>query len=202
MNRSSSAVSRRPGRLLEDREVQDDEDVVVVRVELRALVAGVDVLEVERVELEVLLEPLAVGQAGLFDVDPAEAGGLDDLRVGDLYVAGQDRATRDATAEARAWERQVRHRLGGFIGRGSGAILAGGHHPRPASVGTGATARMWLRVDPPDAFGVARESLDVSPVRRSLVRLLFLVEDQPDPGSMLSVTPPVMAGIIGRERTC
>ncbi len=41
-----------------------------------------------------------------------------------LYVAGQDRTARDATAKARAWERQVRHRLGGFIGRGSGAILA------------------------------------------------------------------------------
>ena len=104
------------GRLLEDRELEDDEDVVVVGVELRALVPRVDVLEVERVEVEVLLEPLAVGETGLFDVDPAEAAALDDLRIGGrLYVAGQDRAARDATAKARAWERQVRHRLGGFM---------------------------------------------------------------------------------------
>jgi hypothetical protein len=73
MNMSSSAESSRPGRLLEEREVQDDEDVVVVRVELGALVARVDVLVVEGVEVESLLEPVAVGQAGLFDVDPAEA---------------------------------------------------------------------------------------------------------------------------------
>ena len=104
--------------------MQDDEDVVVVRVELRALVARVDVLVVEGVEVEALLEPLAVGQSGLFDVDPAEACGLDDLRLGDVYLAGQqDTAGRDGTAKSRARERQGRHRLGGFIGR-SGAILA------------------------------------------------------------------------------
>ena len=50
-----------PGDLLvEAREVQDDEQVVVVLVDLRALVAREDVLVVERVELEVLLQPGAV----------------------------------------------------------------------------------------------------------------------------------------------
>ena len=98
--------------------MQDDEDVVVVGVELGALVPGVDVLVVEGVEVEALLEPLAVGQSGLFDVDPAEAGGLDDLGIRYLYLAGQqDTAGRDGTAKSRARERQGRHRLGGFIGR-------------------------------------------------------------------------------------
>ena len=69
-----------PGdRLVVAREVQDDEQVVVVLVDLRALVAREDVLVVERVELEALLEPGAVDLARALDVDPAEAGGLDDL---------------------------------------------------------------------------------------------------------------------------
>ena len=55
------------------REVQDDEQVVVVLVHLRALVARVDVLVVERVEVEVLLEPGAVDLARALDVDPAQA---------------------------------------------------------------------------------------------------------------------------------
>jgi hypothetical protein len=65
--------------LVEDREVQDDEQVVLVLVDLRALVAREDVLVVERVELEALLQPRAVDLARALDVDPAEAGGLDDL---------------------------------------------------------------------------------------------------------------------------
>ena len=57
-----------------------------------------------------------MGEPRLLDVDPAEAAGLDDLRVRDLYVAGQqDAAGRDGTAKSRARERQGRHRLGGFI---------------------------------------------------------------------------------------
>ena len=69
-----------PGdRLVVAREVQDDEQVVVVLVDLRALVAREDVLVVERVELEPLLEPGAVHLPRALDVDPAEAGGLDDL---------------------------------------------------------------------------------------------------------------------------
>ena len=46
------------------REVQDDEQVVVVLVDLRALVAAADVLVVERVEVEVLLQPRAVARRG------------------------------------------------------------------------------------------------------------------------------------------
>ena len=46
-----------PDRAIEDREVQDDEEVIGVLVDLRPLVAREDVLEVEGVELEVLLEP-------------------------------------------------------------------------------------------------------------------------------------------------
>src|SRR6266540_2749381 len=66
-------------RLVEDREVQDDEEVVLVLVDLRALVAGEDVLVVERVELEVLLEPGSLGGTGPLDVDPAEPVPLDGL---------------------------------------------------------------------------------------------------------------------------
>ena len=72
-----------PARLLlEHREVQDDEHVVVVLVQLGALVARVDVLVVERVEVEPALEPVAVGGAWRLDVDPAQAGGLDDVGIG------------------------------------------------------------------------------------------------------------------------
>ena len=95
------------GRLLERREVEDDEEVVVVRVELRALVARVDVFPVERVEVVVLLEPLAVGEAGIVDVDPAETGGLDDARV--VYLGGAGRVEivgRMGSTEPRARERR------------------------------------------------------------------------------------------------
>ena len=89
--------------------MEDDEQVVVVDVELRALVPGVDVLPVERVEVEVLLEPLAVGEAGILDVDPAEATGLDDPGLGYLAAPG-------ATATAAEAGRRRR-------GRGSGGRL-------------------------------------------------------------------------------
>ena len=64
-----------------------------------------------------LLEPLAVGEAGIVDVDPAEAGGLDDARVVYLDDAGRvEIADRIRSAEPRARERrQVRHGLGGFF---------------------------------------------------------------------------------------
>ena len=51
------------GGAVEDREVEDDEQVVVVDVDLRPLVAREDVLEVEGVEVEVLLEPGALERA-------------------------------------------------------------------------------------------------------------------------------------------
>ena len=71
-------VQARDG-LVVAREVQDDEQVVVVLVDLRALVAREDVLVVEGVELEALLEPRLVDGARALDVDPAQAGRLDDL---------------------------------------------------------------------------------------------------------------------------
>ena len=62
---------------VEARELQHHEEVVVVSVDLGALVARVDVLVVERVELEALLEPLLRRLARLGDVDPAQAVGRD-----------------------------------------------------------------------------------------------------------------------------
>ena len=59
--------------------MQDDEDVVVVLVQLRPVVARVDVLVVERVEVEVGFEPVAIGGPRRLDLDPADAGRLDDL---------------------------------------------------------------------------------------------------------------------------
>ena len=67
------------GRLVEARELQNDEQVLVVGVELRALVAREDVLEVERVEPELRLEPGLVVEVRALDVDPAQPGRLDDL---------------------------------------------------------------------------------------------------------------------------
>jgi hypothetical protein len=69
---------------------------------------------------------IAVGEAGVLDVDPAEAGGLDDARLGQLDGVGLGRAGLVGSAQARAREgRQVRHRLGGSLRR-VGGILAGG----------------------------------------------------------------------------
>jgi hypothetical protein len=71
-------------------------------------------------EVVMLLEPFAVGEAGILDVDPAETGGLDDERLVYLGDAGGrvEIADRIRSAEPRAWKRrQVRHGLGGFIWR-------------------------------------------------------------------------------------
>src|SRR4051812_22648050 len=90
------------------REVQDDEQVLVVLVDLRTLVARDDVLVVERVELEALLQPREVDRARALDVDPAQAEGLDDLDVR-LVGGGYDlrRAATRATPERRV--REARH---------------------------------------------------------------------------------------------
>ena len=77
----------RPTDAVEDREVQDDEQVVVVLVDLRPLVAGEHVLEVEGVEVEVLLQPGALERAGALDVDPAQALGVDLLDVRRLRLS-------------------------------------------------------------------------------------------------------------------
>ena len=112
------------GLLLEQREVQDDEDVVVVLVELRRVVARVDVLVVERVEVEVGLEPVAIGGPRRFDVDPADAGGLDDLRhrhLGRRVRVGEGRATAAAWTRQRSREGEVGH----------GTIVVAGPRRRP-----------------------------------------------------------------------
>ena len=90
------------GLLLEQRELEDDEDVVVVLVELGAVVARVDVLVVERVEVEVRLEPVAVGRPRRLDVDPADAGRLDDVGRGDI---GRRRSRRSGSWAAAAGSR-------------------------------------------------------------------------------------------------
>ena len=121
-----------PDGLVEGGEVQDDEEVVVVLVDLRALVAREDVLVVERVEVEVLLQPGAVGLARALDVDPAQAagdpaGGLDDLDVGALRLAGAcgDRAAgARTTGRTGAWAGSARGLGGSSV---AGTVSTGCH---------------------------------------------------------------------------
>ena len=70
------------GLAVEHGHVEDQEEVVRVLVDLRALVAREHVLDVEGVELEVLFQPGALGAAGMLDVEPAEAFGLDHFDLG------------------------------------------------------------------------------------------------------------------------
>ena len=99
-----------PGRLVEDREVENDEQVVVVGVELGALVAGRDVLDVQRVEPELALQPLAVLLEGLLEVQPADAGGRDDLVRARPRSARRSDGEVDGAARPQARARQqVRH---------------------------------------------------------------------------------------------
>ena len=114
-----------PDALVEAREVQDDEQVVVVLVDLRALVAGEDVLVVERVEVEVLLEPRAVGGARALDVDPAQAVGLDDLDVGSVRLR---RTGDDGPADARSPRRGF-----GRLGMRTSRLVGQGQDRRPSS---------------------------------------------------------------------
>ena len=79
------------------REVQHDEQVVVVLVDLRALVARADVLVVEGMEVEVLLQPRLLERARALDVDPAQAGRLDDL---DARLGALRRASAAASGRA------------------------------------------------------------------------------------------------------
>ncbi len=66
-----------PGRLVVAGEVENDEEVVVVDVHLGPLVARDEVLEGERVEVEVLGQPLPLGEPRALDVDPAQPVVLD-----------------------------------------------------------------------------------------------------------------------------
>jgi len=70
--------------LVEAREVEDDEEIVVVLVDLGALLApGQHVLEVQLVEVEVGGEPACVDPHRALDVEPGEPVRLDalDIRV-------------------------------------------------------------------------------------------------------------------------
>jgi hypothetical protein len=89
--------------------VQDDEQVVVVLVDLRALVAREDVLVIERVEVEALLEPRLVDGTRALDVDPAQPGRLDDLGAGLLRLRGCGDAARARAATTDPGLGQVRH---------------------------------------------------------------------------------------------
>ena len=109
---SSSPAFSRFDLTVEDREVQDDEQVARVLVDLRALVAREHVLEVERVEVELLREPGALDRRRALDVDPAQAGAL-------------DRPRPRAGARAAQRERRARHRGGGaaWAWEGSASLL-------------------------------------------------------------------------------
>ena len=98
------------GGAVEDRQVQDAEQVLVVDVDLRPLVAREDVLEVERVEVEVLLQPGALQRSGVLDVDPAQAAPLDLLDPRGLGLSDLGRRDEPAATRApQAWFREVRH---------------------------------------------------------------------------------------------
>ena len=83
MKTSSSAAFSRWTRLVVEREVEDDEEVVRVLVDLRPLALREDVLDVELVEAEALGEGAASSGPGLVDMDPGEAvsGELCDARL-------------------------------------------------------------------------------------------------------------------------
>ncbi len=103
--------------LVVGREVQDDEQVVLVLVDLRTLVAGEDVLVVQRVKAEVLLEPGAIGLARLDDVDPAQAVVFDDLDVGGLRLrSASDGRTAAAGRPPQAGLGQAGHGTSGLVG--------------------------------------------------------------------------------------
>ena len=70
-------------RLVVDREVEDDEEVLGVLVDLRPLALREDVLDVELVEAEALGELGRLGEVGCVDVNPGEAvsGELGDPRL-------------------------------------------------------------------------------------------------------------------------
>jgi len=64
---------------VEDGEVKDDEEVVRVLVDLRPLIARENILEIKRVEVEVLGEPGGLELTRALDVDPAKAAAVDYL---------------------------------------------------------------------------------------------------------------------------
>jgi hypothetical protein len=93
------------------RELEQDEQVGLVLVDLRPLVAREDVLVVEGVEVEVLLEPGTVGRPRALDVHPADAPMLDELDFGGLRLGRRGDGVEPSTRHPpKAWLGQVRHR--------------------------------------------------------------------------------------------
>src|SRR6185295_8007604 len=88
-----------------------DEEVVVVDVDLRPLVAREHVLEIEGVEVEVLLQPGALEGAGALDVDPAQAAGVDLLDPGGfrLRLGRRNDEIAASTRPPQPGLRKVRH---------------------------------------------------------------------------------------------
>ena len=89
MKTSSSAAFRRWTRLVVEREVEDDEEVVGVLVDLRPLPLREDVLDVELVEAEALGDERRLLRGRLVDEDPGEAVG-GELRDAGLRPRGDD----------------------------------------------------------------------------------------------------------------
>ena len=92
-----------PGVLVEARELQHQEQVVVVDVQLWPLVDAGDVLQVERVERELLRQPGEVRRSRILGVVPAQPARLDHLdprlvRHGAAVAVGP--VTGDASAGA------------------------------------------------------------------------------------------------------
>jgi hypothetical protein len=90
--------------------VQDDEQVVVVRVDLGSLVARQHVLEVEGVEVELLLQPGALDRRGALDVDPPQARALNGFDLGGALalLSGRDELGAAVAAQPGLWK--ARHR--------------------------------------------------------------------------------------------
>ena len=111
-----------PDGVVVAREVQDDEQVLVVLIDLRALVARQHVFVVQRMEVEVLLQPGAIDGAGALDVDPAQPDLLDDLGLGLLR--------RLRARRLRTRERAVRLNRGlGRLGISTSGVVAHWHSP-------------------------------------------------------------------------
>src|SRR5215207_9933767 len=89
--------------------MEDDEQVVVVDVDLRALVARDHVLEVEGVEVEVLLEPGLFENPGPGDLHPAEALRGDLRDPWSLRLSGSRGDELAGAGPAQSGAREVRH---------------------------------------------------------------------------------------------
>jgi hypothetical protein len=93
-------------RLVVEREVEDDEEVVGVLVDLRPLPLGEDVFDVELVEAEALRQHGCLRRAGLVDLEPGEpvSGELGDARFCAFgYLARRAAGPSPDTGQGRPW---------------------------------------------------------------------------------------------------